>query len=198
MEWPATARFGLAVAPGNLGLVQDFLNTIGSGKTTPRPDLLGNLESAQHWADSMIAHWTETDDLGWAKELPELTEDDRQSLLALRAHLFNTLYQETATQPVPDPPVRPGDYRPAVTLTSQGVELKPDGDGWRYYETALLLECHEAGTLDVLRRMKSCKAHGCDVVFYDRSNNNSGVWHDVKLCGNRANVRAHRQRVSAN
>lgn len=145
----------------------------------------------------MINQWTHTDDLGWAKQLPKLTEDDRQRLLTLRAHLFNTLYQETATQPEPETPVTSGDYRPAVTLTPHGIELKPDGDGWRYYETALLLVAHHAETLDTLRRMKSCKAHGCDVVFYDRSNNNSGVWHDVKLCGNRANVQAHRQRVSS-
>ena len=197
MEWPATARFGLTVAPGNLGLVQDFLNTIGSGKTTPRPDLLESLESAQQWADSMLEQWNSLDDISWAKSLPKLAEDDRQRLLALRSHLFNTLYPETATQPLPHRPVNNEVYHPAFVLTPHGVELKPDGHGWRYYETALLLVCHEAGTLDILRRMKSCKAHGCDVVFYDRSNNNSGVWHDVKLCGNRANVRAHRQRVSA-
>lgn len=197
MEWPATARFGLTVAPRDLGLVQDFLNTIGSGRTTPRPDLLGSLESSQLWAGSMLDQWISTDDFGWAKPLPQLTEDDRQRLLTLRAHLFHALYPEATTQPVARTAHAIGDYRPALAVTADGIELKPEGEGWRYYETALLLLCHHAQTVDSLKRMKSCKAHGCDVVFYDRSNNNSGVWHDVKLCGNRANVRAHRQRVSS-
>ncbi|WP_206686451.1 CGNR zinc finger domain-containing protein [Kribbella qitaiheensis] len=30
--------------------------------------------------------------------------------------------------------------------------------------------------------------------LYDRSRNNSGAWHNVKTCGNQANLRAHRER----
>jgi len=35
------------------------------------------------------------------------------------------------------------------------------------------------------------------VAFFDRSRNNSGVWHDVKFCGNAANLRAFRARQRA-
>jgi predicted RNA-binding Zn ribbon-like protein len=35
----------------------------------------------------------------------------------------------------------------------------------------------------------------CGVVFYDRSPNRSARWCDPSVCGNRCNVRAHRERA---
>jgi predicted RNA-binding Zn ribbon-like protein len=35
------------------------------------------------------------------------------------------------------------------------------------------------------------------VAFFDRSRNNSGVWHDVAACGNAINLRASRARRRA-
>jgi predicted RNA-binding Zn ribbon-like protein len=46
--------------------------------------------------------------------------------------------------------------------------------------------------------LKVCRNPRCRVAFYDRSRNNSGVWHDVRTCGNAANLRAHRERQRAN
>jgi predicted RNA-binding Zn ribbon-like protein len=37
----------------------------------------------------------------------------------------------------------------------------------------------------------------CPCAFYDRSRNNSRVWHDVRTCGNVANLRASRARRRA-
>jgi len=197
MAWPATTRYGLSVAPGNLGLVQDFLNTITEGTIAP-PDLLATLTSAQEWADQVLEQWSSIDELGWAKILPRLTENDREALVAFRDQLFEGLfghsYSEPASGIVRDAPT----YRPVMTVSTEGIELRPDGEDWKYFETALLLICHQGQLEGVLRRMKSCKSETCDVVFYDRSNNNSGVWHDVKVCGNRANVRAYRERSAAN
>jgi hypothetical protein len=197
MAWPATTRYGLSVAPGNLGLVQDFLNTITEGTVAP-PDLLASVRSAQEWADQVTEQWISVDDLGWAKTLPRLTENDRKALVAFRDELFVGLFghshSETAGGPGRDNPT----YRPLMTVSAGGIELRPDGEGWKYFETALLLICHQGQLEGVLRRMKSCKSETCDVVFYDRSNNNSAAWHDVKLCGNRANVRAFRERAAAN
>jgi predicted RNA-binding Zn ribbon-like protein len=39
--------------------------------------------------------------------------------------------------------------------------------------------------------------HGCSAAFFDRSRNNSRVWHDVNVCGNLANLHAHRAREGA-
>jgi len=50
---------------------------------------------------------------------------------------------------------------------------------------------------DTWRRLKLCRNAVCNSAFYDRSKNNSGVWHDVKMCGNAANLRASRARRRA-
>jgi predicted RNA-binding Zn ribbon-like protein len=47
------------------------------------------------------------------------------------------------------------------------------------------------------RRMKLCGNGRCAVAFFDRSRNNSGVWHDVAACGNAINLRASRARRRA-
>lgn len=46
-------------------------------------------------------------------------------------------------------------------------------------------------------RLKLCRNAECGSAFYDRSRNNSGVWHDVRSCGNTANLRAYRARRKA-
>jgi hypothetical protein len=194
MAWPATTRYGLSVAPGNLGLVQDFLNTITEGTIAP-PDLLDTLASAQEWADKVTEQWISIDELGWAKTLPRLTENDRKALVAFRDRLFEALFgyshSETASEPGRN------TFHPVMTVSAGAIDLRPDGEGWQYFETALLLICHQGQLEGVLRRMKACKSETCDVVFFDRSNNNSGAWHDVKVCGNRANVRAYRERSAS-
>jgi predicted RNA-binding Zn ribbon-like protein len=46
-------------------------------------------------------------------------------------------------------------------------------------------------------RLKLCRNPECAVAFYDRSKNSSAVWHNVKTCGNAANLRASRARRRA-
>ena len=43
-------------------------------------------------------------------------------------------------------------------------------------------------------RFKTCPLPPCGVAFYDESRNASRVWHDVKTCGNQANLHAYRAR----
>jgi predicted RNA-binding Zn ribbon-like protein len=43
-------------------------------------------------------------------------------------------------------------------------------------------------------RMKACPADDCRWAFYDRSRNRSRTWCDMSDCGNRAKVRAFRER----
>ncbi|MGX1763100.1 CGNR zinc finger domain-containing protein, partial [Streptomyces lydicus] len=43
-------------------------------------------------------------------------------------------------------------------------------------------------------RLKTCRNPRCQGAFYDRSRNNSGVWHDLHACGMPSNTRAHRAR----
>jgi predicted RNA-binding Zn ribbon-like protein len=43
-------------------------------------------------------------------------------------------------------------------------------------------------------RFRLCSDPGCATVFYDRSRNRSGKWCSMATCGNRAKVRAFRER----
>ncbi len=45
-------------------------------------------------------------------------------------------------------------------------------------------------------RLKACAADDCWWAFYDLSRNRSGTWCSMRMCGNRAKVRAYRERHS--
>jgi hypothetical protein len=45
--------------------------------------------------------------------------------------------------------------------------------------------------------LKECAGEGCSAVFFDRSKNHSGRWCSMSVCGNRAKVRAWRERRRA-
>ena len=45
-----------------------------------------------------------------------------------------------------------------------------------------------------LSRLKTCADPGCEWAFFDHTRNRSGTWCDMAVCGNRAKVRAFRER----
>jgi predicted RNA-binding Zn ribbon-like protein len=45
--------------------------------------------------------------------------------------------------------------------------------------------------------LKGCAGDDCNAVFFDRSKNHSGRWCSMSTCGNRAKVRAWRERRRA-
>ena len=46
-------------------------------------------------------------------------------------------------------------------------------------------------------RIRECAAADCTLVFYDESRSNNRRWCSMQRCGNRAKVRAHRERSSS-
>ena len=56
---------------------------------------------------------------------------------------------------------------------------------------AIAYESMVAGTWS---RLKVCPADDCQWAFYDHSKNRSGTWCSMQVCGNRAKVRAYRER----
>ncbi|MFE6055301.1 CGNR zinc finger domain-containing protein [Kitasatospora sp. NPDC056446] len=196
MPWPATARYDLEAAPGSLGLVQDLLNTISAG--SPRePDLLGNVEAAQRWVDEATARWSE----GVGQAVPEIVLD-ADSLAEVRA------FRDDLQALIGSEPGAAQDAGAAVSvlytataalqLGEDGlVRLEPRGTGWRRLASLVVAAAFEGQRADTRRRLKTCRNPRCKVAFFDRSRNNSGVWHDVKTCGNTANLRAYRARRRA-
>ena len=74
------------------------------------------------------------------------------------------------------------------------VLLEPRGDGHRRVNAIVLIETFTAQRLDTWRRLKICRNEVCSLSFYDRSRNNSAVYHDSRVCGNAAYLRASRAR----
>ncbi|WP_345382764.1 CGNR zinc finger domain-containing protein [Pseudonocardia yuanmonensis] len=188
MTWVASERYGLTPPPNGLALVQDLLNTVSAGRPR-KPDLLGDLELAREWAAGAALAWG-------AREPVELSEADIDQLRDLRADLRVAV----------DGPVGSAEAGPEVLrnltagliLHRDGrVVLAPRGEGWRQIATAALIEIAAAQQVDLWRRLKVCRNDRCSVAFFDRSKNNSGVWHDVRVCGNAVNLRASRARRKA-
>jgi hypothetical protein len=171
-ELGATARFDVEAAPEGLLLVQELLNTAGVGRF---PDLLGDIDFAAAW-------------LATAGVDSSLSGDDLVELRAFRDDL-RSLARGSHDGPLSWVGVA------ALELGADGqVDLRPSGAGAAYVISKVLSVVFEAQQADTWRRLKTCRNERCQVAFYDRSRNNSGAWHNVKTCGNQANLRAHRAR----
>jgi CGNR zinc finger/Putative stress-induced transcription regulator len=183
--WSASQRYGIAAAPGGLGLVQDFLNTRGIAGYGS--DLLADTALAGEWVADAVRTWSAT--RGADPPPPTLDDADLAKLRAVRAQIDSLVAGEPpngrSTGPVPA----------SLVMSDHGVvRLEPSGTGWRWLASALWGEILLSQHADTWRRIKQCHNHRCGSTFFDRSKNNSGVWHDVKTCGNAANLRASRAR----
>jgi hypothetical protein len=182
--WSASHRYRLVSAPGGLGLVQDFLNTVGIGEYGP--DLLSDTALARAWAESAVRTWSAL--RGVDAEPPALNDADLSKLQALRDTIAKLMAGEPDGR-------GPGSVSASFALSDIGeVRLEPSGSGWRWIASAIWSEIFLSQQDGTWRRIKRCHNHTCGSTFYDRSKNNSGVWHDVKTCGNVANLRASRAR----
>jgi hypothetical protein len=182
--WAASDRFGIAVAPGGVALVQDFLNTRA---IEDHPDLLADPKLAQSWVPNAVQAWSTTrgDDM----RPPTLTPADLTKLRALRATIADLITRDESGSP------GIGSVPASFALSDNGdVRLEPAGNGWRWLASALWGEILLSQQTGTWRRLKQCHNPDCRSTFYDRSKNNSGVWHNVKVCGNAANLRASRAR----
>lgn len=199
--WPATARYDLEPAPDGLGLVQDLLNTVDAG--VPRqPDLLGDLTSATRWANDATARWS----AATGRPVAGIVLDSAglRNLRTFRERLWQEIDSRLRVEADPGHPVSgPADVIPTVSRAAGAVlrldgtgavHLEPAGTGADLLVSVLLSALFEAQLGDVRRRLKTCRNPRCRVAFFDRSRNNSGVWHSVRVCGQPANLRAHRAR----
>ncbi|WP_264064431.1 CGNR zinc finger domain-containing protein [Mycobacterium montefiorense] len=184
-NWSASQRLPVALAPGGLGLVQDFLNTFRI--QDHGPDLLAEPALARDWVAGAVRTWSKL--RGVDAEPPALNAADLSRLRALRDTIAKMVAGELP------------DRRSAVAISASfglsdtgDVRLEPRGSGWHWLASALWAEIMLGQQDGTWRRVKRCHNRDCGSTFYDRSKNNSGVWHDVKTCGNVANLRASRAR----
>ncbi|GAA4906730.1 CGNR zinc finger protein [Actinomycetospora succinea] len=179
----STRRLGLDAAPEGLSIAQDVLNTApiaGSGVS----DLLGDVASARCSMDAAVALWAEQ--TGSDTPVVTLGESDLEPLRELRDELRRWLLDPTA-----------GLGRTAtlaVALRRDGAIYTPDGIGADQITGLVTTELVIASRTGRLRRLKTCANHACRAAFYDGSPGATRTWHDVKTCGNTANLRASRAR----
>lgn len=190
----ASERYTDRIATGPLILVQEVLNTRAAGKPALE-DLLSTPDSATSWLSGALDEWSRR--AGAEAPAIEVDEPGLVRLQQLRASL-----QMTVSGAVRDAPVRsaPKGVSGAleVRIDGEGVfSLAPRGKDVAWVVAAVLNEITNAQLTGTWRRLKMCRNRVCSVAFYDGTNPNNGVWHDVRICGNAVNLRASRQRRAA-
>jgi predicted RNA-binding Zn ribbon-like protein len=185
MSPSATDRYNVRVAHGGLALVQEFLNT-REIHPSYGADLLADTDDANEWVRHAVTQWRED------AEPPTFSKADLRWLRGLREQFVDLVDPEHASGPVTPARVTVG-LAPAA---DGAVHLEPVGTGRTWLASALWAETLLAQQNGTWPRLKLCRAQECRSAFYDGSRNNSGAWHNVKTCGNRANLRASRERRS--
>jgi predicted RNA-binding Zn ribbon-like protein len=177
-------------APGSLGLVQDFVNTL---EMEPRPreadvERLATPEALAGWLrerDLLPESRAGADDLARALELREAI---RRLLLA-----NNGAPAHQADLALLDRVARESGLRPRFVAADR-VVLEPAVGGVIGALGRLLAAVSEAMNQGTWQRLKACGDQGCRWAFYDSSKNRSGHWCSMESCGNRAKARQFRQR----
>jgi hypothetical protein len=212
MSQSASGRYGVPIGPPGLALVQDFLNTASAGRPA-KPDLLSEASDAQAW----LLHGVNlSEPLARCQQASgpanRLSADDLTQLREVRRFLRSVIGRRDRHEGFTrtDDPVEMTTWPAyelgcsrldglnatmALRLSLDGnLTMEPIGNTRDRLLAALLIAVHDAHRDGTWRRLKVCRNGACSGAFYDRSRNNSGVWHDVKSCGNAANLRASRAR----
>jgi predicted RNA-binding Zn ribbon-like protein len=173
--------------PHQLGVVIDFVNTF---------DLETGIEELG--TGSELAAWLSErsllDDPGLAIREPQRTQalEFREALRALMA-AHNGASPDPVAAAELEQVARRGQL--AVRFSGDGTSyLSPAATGLTRALALLLMPVIESSADGSWERVKACRADDCLWAFYDHSRNRAGVWCDMAVCGNRAKVRAYRQR----
>jgi predicted RNA-binding Zn ribbon-like protein len=178
-------------APGRLGVVQDFINTldIESGE-----DALATTSGLETW---LAEH-----DLLGAEPAPVGCDGrELQTAVALREAL-RTLCLANNGEKLNSEARRAfdaatGSLHLHLTARFGGesvIELEPDEKGVRRGLGEILTIVYAAAHDGSWARLKACGSDTCQWAFYDASKNRSGHWCSMSSCGNRAKVRSYRSR----
>ena len=177
-------------APGELAVVQDFLNTVDLSPVTvdelrEPADLLARLREWQLVdADAKATRA----DLARAVDL-------REALRALCVVNAGGPLEEDALERIEQAAARAGL---GVRFGPEAVRLEPRRGGVDGALGRLLAIVAGAMADGTWSRLKACRMDDCRWAFYDGSRNRSGAWCSMSSCGNRAKVRAYRTRQRMN
>lgn len=200
-------------APGDLGTLQAFVNTLDIEQET---DALGSPAELDAWlrAAGLVGDYGDPAgqrDLDLAVELREALRG------VLRSHVTRPNSTGRGSQAAEPDAFGPGDgkaagtgraaaarvadvaaaMRTGIKVDADGlIVIVPAGPGATAALTRLLLIGAEAATAGTWTRLKVCSADDCQWAFYDRSPTHSGCWCSMQICGSRAKSRAYRSRLT--
>jgi len=199
----------IGLAPGDLGTLQAFVNTLDIEQGT---DALGSPADLDAWL-RQAGLASDSGSPSGQREL-DLALELREALRGvLRTHVTrrNSPWQpgqavglsasgaddvtgSSALARVADVAAA---MRTGIEVDSDGrIVVVPAGTGAAAALTRLLLIGAEAGTAGNWTRLKVCSADDCQWAFYDRSPTHNGCWCSMQICGSRAKSRAYRSRVA--
>jgi predicted RNA-binding Zn ribbon-like protein len=183
---------GREPAPGELGLVQGFVNT----RWNLREERNGEtLASPQALADWLVSR-------GLIQSTARLGEVDLARALSVREGLRALAFANNGHDL---------DHRAvnAMHEASRGAAtgIRIEADGPRFVRAATMDLDAALGALFAIitramidgswDRLKACPGRHCGWVFYDKSRNQSARWCSTRLCGDREKSRAYYRRKTA-
>jgi predicted RNA-binding Zn ribbon-like protein len=176
-------------APGPLGLIQAFVNSVD------REHAVDDLDCPAGLADWLVRNeiWTRPHKVTGAElgEVVELREALRELLLT-----NNVGGESTEAVAVLDRMARTVPL--VLRFTADGQSRLASVDSGVPAAMAEILAAVHTAMLDgSWRSMKACKADVCKWIYFDRSHNQSSQWCSMALCGARAKMRAYRRRTAA-
>ena len=182
---------GRPAAPGEVGLLQAFLNTHFDLVTEHGADLLATRTGARRWLSSE----------GLLAAGARITEADLDRLHGVREGLRQLIAVGQHSGAMPSAPgaraINEHLMGAAIELrfTPRGPELVPVGTSGVDRALGSLSAIAVRAMIDgSWRRLKVCPGPHCGWVFYDHSRNGSGRWCSMNVCGGREKARAHYRR----
>ena len=175
-------------APGRLGLVAEFVNTLD---VEIGRDVFGDPRSLADWLAEkglLVEAGQPVTDQDLARAI-ELREELRGLLAANNGIGQADLAGLNAS--ARDLPLR------VIFQDDGGAVLQAKDDGVDGALADLIGAVFTAITDETWSRLKVCREDSCRWAYYDSSKNRSSAWCSMQVCGNRAKARAYRARATA-
>lgn len=173
-------------APGDLALVQDFVNTYDFEEGR---DEIGS--------PARLHEWLQAQDFPGAEVLPSV--EATQRVVEVREALRDLICANNGCELEPATVEKLNRATEAARLRVRfagdgGLQLQPEAPGVDAAMARILAAVFAAKVLGTWTRLKGCRDRTCRWVFYDRSKNHSGAWCSMAVCGNRTKTRSYRHR----
>jgi predicted RNA-binding Zn ribbon-like protein len=180
---------GRPAAPGELALVQSFINSHYDLVVDHGAELLATPHSLGAW---LLAR-------GLIGARTRVVEEDLERALAIREGLRTMARSdgggEAAGETLRKLNRAARGAAAEIRFANDGPQLVLHGRGEVAAALGLVLAIAGRAMIDgSWSRLKVCPGEDCDWAFYDNSRNQTGRWCSMSVCGARAKARAHYHR----